>query len=145
VTVVWTLEDVLPHRPPFILLDNIESWNEKEIVSTVIIGDASPFLAEKGVPAFVGLEYMAQTCGAWAGCRAQTKGEDVSVGFLLGSRDYIATRHFFLRGEVLKVKAELDFLDGGLGSFKCSIRDVDALLATATVVVYQPNDLTEFS
>jgi predicted hotdog family 3-hydroxylacyl-ACP dehydratase len=145
VTVNWALEDVLPHRPPFILLDKIESWSKTGIVSTVRIGDISQFVEERGVPAFVGLEYMAQTCGAWAGCRARNEGGNIEVGFLLGSRDYKATRNFFHRGEVLQIRAELDFLDGGLGSFKCSIHEAETLLATAMVVVYQPKDLTEFS
>jgi 3-oxoacyl-[acyl-carrier-protein] synthase I len=135
----WRPEDVLPHRGQAILLHEIVEQSAESLVARVHISDVVAFWTSKGVPSFVGLEYMAQACGAWAGCDAQSRGEAPKIGFLLGSRDYEATVPYFKRGETLSITARLEFQDGKLGSFTCTIDCGGAIYATARVSVYRPD------
>jgi predicted hotdog family 3-hydroxylacyl-ACP dehydratase len=135
----WELQDVLPHRGRSILLHEIAAWDDEAVVARVRITDAVAYWTDQGVPSFVGLEYMAQACGAWAGCRARSRGEPARIGFLLGSRDYEATVPYFKRDEVLTITARLDFQDGKVGSFNCTIESNGTAAATARITVYQPD------
>lgn len=135
----WELEDVLPHRGPSLLLHEIASWDDGTVVARVHVADGVAYWTDEGVPSFVGLEYMAQACGAWAGCQAKRRGEPARIGFLLGSRDYEATVPYFKRGEVLTITARLEFQDGKVGSFNCAIESSGRAYATARITVYQPD------
>ena len=60
-----------------------------------------------GVPAYVGLEWMAQACGAHVGALARDAGIPVRVGFLLGTREFTIHAPRFRLGERLIVGAAL--------------------------------------
>lgn len=133
-----SLLQLLPHGPELLLLDRISTADADGIVATVAIGPDTPFLvAGYGVPAHVGLEYMAQTCGAFAGLQARQRGEPVQVGFLLGTRRYRASRRWFTVGEALQVTARLVLHDGPMAAFDCALATGGAELATARLTVYQ--------
>ena len=79
--------DVLPHRGPMVLLSRILEHSEQHTVCAVDIRIDAPFVEPAGtVPAWIGLEYMAQCVAAHAGLRARAHGEPVRTGFLIGSR-----------------------------------------------------------
>ena len=93
---------VLPHARPMILIEDVSSRGPGNTRSTVRIHEGTMFCeAPHGVPAYVGLEYIAQTVAAHAGLRAHRAGEPVRVGFLLGTRRYdCAVAHFPLGSEL---------------------------------------------
>ena len=64
---------------------------------------------------------MAQACGVFAGLQARARGEPVRVGFLLGTRRYLASRPWFADGETLEVTARLVLRDGPMAVFDCRI------------------------
>ena len=51
-------------------------------VSEVTIGPQTLFIGPGGVPAFVGLEYMAQAVTAYGGYKSYLAGEPIAVGFV---------------------------------------------------------------
>ena len=64
----YSPEELLPHAPPMVLLDRVLEWDDESILAELTIGPSTPFLdVGRGVPAHVGLEWMAQTCGLFAG------------------------------------------------------------------------------
>jgi predicted hotdog family 3-hydroxylacyl-ACP dehydratase len=133
-------EDLLPHRPPMVLLDQVVNHSDDAVTAALTIGPQTPFLeAGLGVPAHIGLEWMAQACGAFAGLEAQRANEPVRLGFLLGTRRYQAARAYFTEGERLEIGAKLVFREGGMGVFDCKIIGAGgADLAIAQLTVYQP-------
>lgn len=136
--------DLLPHGPELMLLDRVLAKDADAVVVAVAIGADSLFaVAGHGVPAHVGLEYMAQACGVLAGLEAQSRGETVRVGFLLGTRRYRAARPWFTIGERLEVTARLVLRDGPMAVFDCRIEAAGAELATAQLTVYQPDTTAE--
>jgi predicted hotdog family 3-hydroxylacyl-ACP dehydratase len=134
-------QDLLPHGPPMVLLDEVVEWTETTVTACLSIGAQTPFFeAGLGVPAHIGIEWMAQTCGLFAGLEAKTNGETVRVGFLLGTRRYQAVRPWFAEGERPVVFAQLVFREEGMAVFDCRI-DVDGVgAANAQLTLYQPED-----
>lgn len=142
----YTIEQILPHRGRAILVHEVISYDDTSAVVAVNIGAETAFFqVGEGVPAHVGLEYMAQACGTYAGLMSLDRGEPVRLGFLLGTRDYKCAKPWYRIGERLIVSAEQLFqTDDGMGSFFCKIMCGDIELASAHLNVFQPNDVTNF-
>jgi predicted hotdog family 3-hydroxylacyl-ACP dehydratase len=135
------VSDLLPHAPPMVLLDSVQEWDDDCAVASVTIRPGIPFHHDgRGVPAHVGIEYMAQACGAFAGLEALAAGEPVRIGYLLGTRGYRASLDWFVDGTRLTVSAVQVFRDGPMGVFDCAIAADGHELATAQLNVYQPDE-----
>jgi predicted hotdog family 3-hydroxylacyl-ACP dehydratase len=136
------IENYVPHRGVMLLLDRLIAADDDTAVAEVTVPRDGLFLQDGGMPSWVGLEYMAQTVAAWAGWRAQKKGQAVKIGFLLGSRRYEAVQPFFALGTRLTVSVRCELLgDNGLGMFDCRIHaDGEREMATARVSVFEPED-----
>jgi len=135
----YAITELLPHQPPMILLDDLISYNETAAVALVMISEASLFRAGDGVPVHVGLEYMAQTCGAHAGAIARDQGQPVRIGLLLGTRQYRAHVPGFRLGDRLTVTVRVLYTDEQMGAFDCRIERDGELAAEARLNVYQPS------
>jgi predicted hotdog family 3-hydroxylacyl-ACP dehydratase len=140
----YTLEKLLPHRSPMLLLDKLLSCSlERTEVQVLITKDSAFYSNEyRGVPLWVGIEYMAQAIGVWEGFRKLSNKESIRAAFLLAARDYRATclngDHFPLNGE-LTVSVTPNFYDEEkrLGVFDCTIvaKDVNC---SARINAYSP-------
>lgn len=138
---LYDIERVVPHRGTMRLVDRLVEWDEDGVVVELRVPDEGPFSHGEGVPAWVGVEYMAQTIAAWAGCHARAAGREPSIGFLLGTRRYESSTSWFRAGAVLRVEATRELLgDNGLGMFSCRILGDGEELATANVSVFEPPD-----
>ena len=132
---------LLPHSGPMVLLDRVIAADEESLCAEVRIRPDSLFCNAGGVGAWVGLEYMAQAIGAYAGYSAKLRGEPIKIGFLLGTRRYECRQPLFNVGSVLKVYAKRILQsENGLASFDCHIDDENGQLASAAVTVFQPAD-----
>ncbi|MFA9440379.1 hypothetical protein ACDA63_12145 [Uliginosibacterium sp. sgz301328] len=139
------IKDLLPHAAPMILIDELVEVNGPDIVTRIHIRPESPFCENGRVGAWVGIEYMAQTVGAWAGHCDRRDGRAVRIGFLLGARRYECSVPHFEVGDTLVVAAHCDIQDReGLSSFRCTISRGGAELAQANVTVFQPANAAEF-
>lgn len=143
----YAIEQLVVHRKPMLLIDELVEYDESSAVCRVTISEQSEFFddAKRSVPNHIGIEYMAQSIAAFAGAKALDQGEQVKVGFLLGSRKLTLNCDAFLEGSVLTVTiAELYQEDNGLSVFQCTISDGDTILAEAKVNTFQPDDASEF-
>jgi predicted hotdog family 3-hydroxylacyl-ACP dehydratase len=133
------MDDWVPHRGPMSLLDGVERVDEEAIVARVAVPAAGLFASAAGVPAWVGIEYMAQAVAAWSGARARSAGGSPRIGFLLGTRRYEARVPLFAAGAQLRVEARCELIgDNGLGMFDCRITQDGRELATGRLSVYEP-------
>ena len=124
-----------------VLLDEVLSWEQGKIATALTIRPESPFFSQDcGVPSYVGLEYMAQTCGVYAGIEAKNQGQPVRLGFLLGTRNFHAALDSFRLGDRLVVEATEIFRQDGMGAFDCRIKNGDEEVASAQLNLYQPDD-----
>ncbi len=141
------IRTLVPHSGQMVLLDRVVSADADNLCAEVRIHAGSMLAGEAGVGAWVGIEYMAQAIAAHAGWLALERGDAVKVGFLLGSRKYEAKLSHFAPGSVLHVHAHRVLqAENGLGAFECRIDIVDgeAAAATATVTVFQPDNVNQF-
>jgi predicted hotdog family 3-hydroxylacyl-ACP dehydratase len=139
------IRSLVPHAGSMVLLDRVISVEEDSLCAEVGIRSDSLFCDTDGVGAWVGIEYMAQAIASWVGYTAQSQGEPVKIGFLLGARRYECSRPIFVLGSVLRVHVQCVFKDeNGLGSFDCYIDNEEGRVATATVTVFQPPNVNDF-
>jgi predicted hotdog family 3-hydroxylacyl-ACP dehydratase len=126
------------------LLDQVVEYGDDWLVAEVTIRPETLFLANEAVPAWVGIEYMAQAIAAFAGIHAKAAQQDVKLGFLLGTRKYTSSVSHFQLGTTLSIRVEKEMQsDSGLGSFGCTI-SADDISVTARLNVFQPDDAEQF-
>lgn len=147
------IRDLVPHGGPMCLLDRVVAADAGTLLAEVAIHEASMFYSQatQGVGSWVGIEYMAQAVAAHAGWLAKRDGGTVKPGFLLGSRRYSTHSPLFAKGQVLQVKVKMEMRgDNGLGAYECSISSIADTgnpgqdLASATLTVFQPDDVNAF-
>jgi len=140
------ITDYLPHRPPMVLLDRVVEIAKTHAVCEVTLHVDSPFCDGAAVPGWVGIEYMAQTIGVLAGWRALEKQLPVRIGFLVGTRNYQSHVPQFHVGDVLRIAVNEEVsTDSGLVAVCCMLHNVTGtLLAEASLLVFQPNDLDAY-
>lgn len=133
----------LPHRPPMILLDGISDSGEEFVETYVTHSSPSLFADEHGnIPAWVGIEYMAQAVGVFAGIMSVKNGLPVSIGFLLGSRKYQAFTPAFKPHQRIQIRAERTYhSEDNIVQFQCVITDSSGELATADIKAIQPDSI----
>src|SRR5258708_1954044 len=103
-----------------VVLDQIVTWTDEGLIASVTIRPESPFyVVDRGVPAHVGIEFMAQACGALAGLEVRAQGLPVRAGYLLGTRSFVATPIWFEEGWHLTVMVTNVFRDAPMGIFDC--------------------------
>lgn len=134
----YPISELLPHESPMVLLDEVIDYDAASLRAAVAITASSMFLERDGVPAYVGLEYMAQACGAHAGVLSREVGAPVQIGFLLGTRQYKISTPWFRIGDRLTVSVNMTYSDSEMGSFGCRIDASGRLAAEAQLNVIQP-------
>ncbi|MCO5095184.1 MAG: hotdog family protein [Xanthomonadaceae bacterium] len=138
---VLDIETVMPHRGAMRLVDRVLEHDAEAISVEARVRADGPFHVDGGLPAYVGVELMAQAIACWAGVRARAQGLAPPVGFLLGTRRYEAHVQVFGIGEVLRVTAHRELMaDSGLAVFSCTISARGVPLASAHVSVFEPPD-----
>ncbi|WP_152207142.1 hypothetical protein [Marinobacter changyiensis] len=144
----WTVDELVRHRGDISLLDRILGYGDNWLEARAVVTRNNLFLEHGEVPAWLGIEYMAQAVAAWAGTRARVEGRQVKVGFLLGSRRYESSVAGFPEGCTMRIRVEQEMAgDSGLGVFDCWIRGRDprgeSFEAHARLNVYQPEEFDD--
>jgi predicted hotdog family 3-hydroxylacyl-ACP dehydratase len=145
-TAIPPIEDVLPHRGTMRLLDAVTAFADDAATCSCTV-DGTAWYAEGngGMPAWIGIELMAQAVAAHVALLARRQGKPVRPGALLGTRNFACRRAAFAAGEQLSIRAELDFRDeSGLGAYECAISADGAVVAEATLKVFEPEDFGQF-
>jgi predicted hotdog family 3-hydroxylacyl-ACP dehydratase len=140
-----SIDELVVHRPPMLLLDAILSLTDSEVVAEAHVRASNPFFEQgRGLPAYVGLEMMAQAIAALDGEKRRNSGRPAKIGFLLGCRRYVSEVSSFAEETRLMVRAKMVFEDSEMLSFDCSIENSNGALAMANLKVYGPADPLAF-
>jgi predicted hotdog family 3-hydroxylacyl-ACP dehydratase len=131
------IAELIPHSGSMILLDKILEFDEHSLSAELVVRDDTLLGNNKKVPAWVGIEYMAQTIAAYAGIQSKKLGEPINLGFLLGTRRYTSNIDSFDIGTVLTIKITRIINDDKLGVFDCKIYG-SGIEVNANLNVYQP-------
>ena len=136
-----SIDELVPHRGGMSWLDGIVSVDAENVVAEAVIRP-DIFCVEHGqVPAWAGIEYMAQAVAAWEGHRARTEQRAVDLGFLVGSRRYTSTVQGFAVGTRLRIEGHCELMgDNGLGMFACRVLLDGDCVASANLSVFAPRN-----
>lgn len=129
----------VPHTGSMRWLDRIVEYGDDRLEAEATVQPDSLVGDGTGVGAWAGIEYMAQTIGAYAGLRARMCGEPVKIGLLVGTRRYESRSSLFVVGSRLRVRVRHEYSAGnGLSIFDCRIACDNVDIATAVLSVFQP-------
>lgn len=142
----WKIDELVPHKASMSLLNEVLAVDDESARAAVQIAENTLLYdaAIGGVPASTGIEYMAQTVAMFAGAQARRAGATPSVGFLLGTRRFVAHAPVFTLGARLEIFVEQELRDDQMAAFSCKILEGAALLAEAPLSVFQPHDVEMF-
>lgn len=115
--------ELLPHRGRAVLLSRVLAHDATSTTCAVAAGAGQLYRDADGrVPAYVGLEYMAQAVAAHGGLLDREAGREARPGFFLGSRRLSFSVEHFGQDEELVVTAKHLRGTGSMLAFDCSIR-----------------------
>ncbi len=133
-----SIEELIPHSGQSVLLDRVIAVSETQIHCEVMVKPGGLYIKEGGVGASICIEWMAQAIAAYAGFHRRENSEPIQVGFLVSCRCAELLIPWLEVNQMFTVRAKV-LRDGGMqmGSFKCEVLAGDAVVARATLNVYQ--------
>jgi predicted hotdog family 3-hydroxylacyl-ACP dehydratase len=138
------IETLLPHRGTMLLLDEVLALSEAHAQVASHASIQSWYATETGaMPAWIGIELMAQAVAAHVGWCKMEKALPTAQGVLLGTRRYQADVSEFAGPLVIEAKLVL-MGDDGMGAYECTIASPMQCLASAIVKVFEPKNFQEF-
>ncbi|SHF36301.1 Predicted 3-hydroxylacyl-ACP dehydratase, HotDog domain [Microbulbifer donghaiensis] len=139
-----TAEELVPHSGDMSLLDTVVAVGEETLTAKLRVRDDGIFARDGRVPAYVGIEYMAQAVAAFSGYHARARGEAVRLGFLLGTRKFNSNIDSYQCGDELTVEVErLLQAENGMATFECRVSGAGVQQA-ARLNVYQPDNIEAY-
>jgi predicted hotdog family 3-hydroxylacyl-ACP dehydratase len=142
---LWPIAELLPHAGDMILLDAVLRFSEEDVETRLTVRPGGLFnQADGSLPAWVGIELMAQSVAAYAGCQARQTGVPVALGFLLGTRNFQCNVECFPAGSELHIQAQRSLQDdNGMGVFECHLRG-PGIHAQARLNVFCPPQVASY-
>jgi predicted hotdog family 3-hydroxylacyl-ACP dehydratase len=141
------IETLLSHRGNMLLLGSVSAYDEQHVVCHAQPDERAWYADKSGaMPAWIGIELMAQAIAAHVALSARAAGLPPRPGALLGTRAYHSVVASFPQAQTLSIEARLNFRDDtGLGSYACRIMTHEGSeLASALLTVYEPADFVQF-
>jgi predicted hotdog family 3-hydroxylacyl-ACP dehydratase len=140
------IEELIPHRGAMLWIERLISASDDSVEAAASVpADAWYLDGEGGMPAWLGIELMAQTLSAHVGLKSRLLGKPPKPGVLLGCRAYRASGPAFPPGAALCITARLSYRDeSGFAAYDCAIRSACGLAVSATLKVYEPADFDAF-
>jgi predicted hotdog family 3-hydroxylacyl-ACP dehydratase len=140
----YAVAELVPHSGSMSLLSRVTAYGDDWLEAEVDITSATLFVEENGVPAWVGLEYLAQAIAAFSGVQERKQKQSPKLGFLLGTRRYESNVPWFSTGLTLTVRVEREMVaENGLHVFRGKLTALN-VEATANLNVFQPDDASQF-
>lgn len=141
------VREFLPQEGPMVFLDRVLRADEERTVCSLRVDSLPLFRSANGaLPAWAGIESLAQCIAAHGGLEARRRGEAPRIGFLLGTRRLRVGAAWLQPGVDYVVMAEQVWGgEEGLVSFECSLveRKGGRRLLAGRINAYLPSDLGE--
>lgn len=135
-----SIDSLIPHSGSMVLIDQVLRSDQTSLSASLTVrGDGLLLGDEQQVPAWAGLEYMAQAIACYVGIAAKAQQQPVKMGFLLACRNYQTNQAYFKVAETLEVQIEKLFQDQALGVFNCQIQG-QSIQISAKLTVYEATE-----
>lgn len=131
------LADLLPHRPPMLLLDALTAAADKSVACTVTVREGAPFVSAGKASSLLAVEFFAQAVAALFAFKALGSPDPFKGGVLLGVRDLdLAVPHLFA-GDTLDVTCREQWASGPVAHYQCALHRGPERLAAGSITVLQ--------
>jgi predicted hotdog family 3-hydroxylacyl-ACP dehydratase len=144
------LSALLPHKGKMFLLSRITAYDtvkrslsaEYDITPDCLFYDA----AQRGVPAWVCFEFMAQSIAGLSGLTSRERGEPPRMGCILSVSNMEILRPLFKAGTTVCIGVQEDCVVKGISTFNCvvSLKETGKAAASAKLTVMDVDDLSVF-
>ena len=129
-----------------LLIDAVTAYVDEQVTCTYRpLRDAWYSNADGDMPAWIGIEVMAQAVAAHVALDKRARNQPMCLGALLGSRHYSTSVASFAANSELVLQAQLEFRDdSGLAAYTCTIESAGQTIANATLKVFEPDNFEQF-
>lgn len=134
------IENLVPHQPPMVWLDELVHWEPGHVRCRSTITPETAFVRDGTLSTIVLLEYMAQAVAVCLGYGALRNGEDIRVGMIVACRSFELPVDRVEVGAVLTVEARRLREVEAVSNFECSVSREDAPVATCMMTLYHASE-----
>ena len=131
------LIELVPHRPPMLLIDEVADYHDRKIVCSTTVRADMPFVHEGSVSSVLAIELFAQTAAALIGLRMRERpGPQQTSGALLGTRELELIAPSLEVGDALTIECEELFTMDAAAQVQCALSRRGEIVARGTINVY---------
>jgi predicted hotdog family 3-hydroxylacyl-ACP dehydratase len=131
------LAELVPHRGPMRLLDEVVSHGERRIECRTTIRGDHAFLQDGKVESVVCVELVAQAVAAYVGYQDWLAQRKPQLGFIVSCREATFEAPFLSPGDTLTVEASHTWGESHAGSFKGRVSREGVTIAHVELGVYR--------
>lgn len=140
ITDSWSLDELVDHRGPMAFIDELVSVEGDAACCRALIRVDNPFLLDNRLPAWVLVEYMAQSVAVFAGYTRAARGMEHRHGLLLGCRNLRMADVALEIGTRLEIEVVQTARFESLGSFAGKVTCDETMAASGTLSVYTASE-----
>ena len=110
----------IPHKGKMLLIDEIENidFENKTITAFATINEDNIFYETDGVPSYIFIEYVAQSCAAYNSYnQIQNNNEKEKIGFILNIKSANCYKDKVASGETIYIKAKETLRDSNIAYY----------------------------
>jgi len=129
------LTTMLPHRKPMLMISEVLSYDDKQLIASSLIDVSNPLLQGGKFPGYGCLELLAQASGLFLGLRSTNENANAAPGAIVSVRDMEVMQSWLLIDKSMQV--ETNFLGGSdrAAMFQGKVYQADEVVMQATVTV----------
>lgn len=127
--------ELIPHRPPMLLVDEVVRHEGLRVVCRTRIREDMPFVREGRVSVLLAVELFAQSACTLIALLASHGGRSMQSGALLGSREVRFHTDWLHVGDELSIRCEERFAIGTAAQIECVLCREDETLAEGSINV----------
>ena len=131
-----SIMQLIPHREPMILLDEMLGWSQGQSKCRVTVRDGARFVEDGRLETPLLMEHMAQAVAVCLGYQAFRGGHGIRVGMIVGCRTFESFTAAAFVGEELIVSAEQRGANASVSGFECEVERDDDCIARAYLTLY---------
>lgn len=126
------IQDLLPQKPPFVMVDRLVSSDDTYSVSELEINDGNVFVEDNRMMASGLVENIAQTCAAGIGFRNLQADGKIKLG-VIGAVNTLDIKRLPHVGEIITTKVKFVEEVFQMTLFEATIKCGEEEIATATI------------